>query len=52
MKEWGPDHKKKFTVGVFLGQELVAEGEGYSKQEAEEAAAKEALLVKKWDINR
>ncbi len=49
MKEWGPDHKKKFTVAVFLGKEQVAEGEGYSKQEAEEEAAKAALLVKKWN---
>lgn len=49
LKEYGPDHKKKFTVGVFLGDELVAEGEGYSKQEAEEEAAKEGLKVKKWD---
>ncbi len=48
VKEWGPDHKKKFTVGVFLGQEQVAEGEGYSKQEAEEDAAKSALIAKKW----
>lgn len=49
IKEWGPDHKKKFTVGVFLGEDLVAEGEGSSKQEAEEEAAKEALRVKKWE---
>ena len=49
MKEWGPDHKKKFTVGVFLGDAQVAEGEGYSKQEAEEEAAKAALKVKKWE---
>ncbi len=49
IKEWGPDHKKKFTVGVFLGKELVAEGEGYSKQEAEEEAAKEGLKIKKWE---
>lgn len=48
MKEWGPDHRKKFTVGVFLGQELVSEGEGYSKQEAEEEAAKAALVAKHW----
>ena len=48
MKESGPDHDKKFTVGVFLGTELVAEGEGSSKQEAEEAAAELALDVKKW----
>lgn len=46
--EWGPDHKKKFTVAVFLGSQQVAEGEGYSKQEAEEEAARAALLVKKW----
>jgi len=49
MKESGPDHDKKFVVGVFLGQELVAEGEGSSKQEAEEAAAELALDVKKWN---
>jgi len=49
IKEWGPDHKKKFTVGVFLNENLIAEGEGYSKQEAEEEAAKEALIVKQWN---
>ncbi len=48
-KEWGPDHKKKFTVGVFLNNDLVAEGEGYSKQEAEEEAAKAGLIVKGWN---
>lgn len=48
MKEWGPDHKKKFTVGVFLGGMMAAEGEGYSKQEAEEQAAKAGLEAKKW----
>ena len=49
IKEWGPDHKKKFTVGVFLENEKVAEGEGYSKQEAEEEAARAALGVEKWE---
>jgi ribonuclease-3 len=48
LKEWGPDHDKRFLVGVFLGDELVAEGEGSSKQEAGEEAAKKALKVKKW----
>jgi ribonuclease-3 len=48
LKEWGPDHEKSFVLGVFLGEELVAEGEGSSKQEAEEAAAKSALEIKKW----
>ena len=49
IKEWGPDHKKKFTVGVFLKETMIAEGEGYSKQEAEEEAAKEGLKVKQWE---
>ncbi|OGZ83571.1 MAG: ribonuclease III [Candidatus Staskawiczbacteria bacterium RIFOXYD1_FULL_39_28] len=48
LKEWGPDHDKKFTVGVYLGSELIAEGQGSSKQEAEEASAELALEVKNW----
>ncbi len=48
MKEEGPDHDKKFTVGVFLGKEKIAEGDGKSKQEAEQKAAEEALKIKKW----
>jgi len=48
MRESGPDHDKKFIVGVFLGEKLIAEGEGSSKQEAEESAAKKALQVKNW----
>ena len=48
LKEWGPDHDKNFLVGVFLNKELVAEGMGSSKQEAEEAAAKKALEIKNW----
>ena len=46
--ERGPDHAKHFIIGVFLGKELVAKGEGSSKQEAEEGAAKNALEAKKW----
>ena len=49
MKETGPDHDKIFIVGVYLGTELVAEGKGSSKQEAEEAAAQLGLEVKKWN---
>jgi len=48
LKEWGPDHVKHFIVGVFLDKTLVAEGEGSSKQEAEEKAAKNALETKGW----
>jgi len=49
IKEWGPDHKKKFTVGVYLKDQLIAEGEGYSKQEAEDESAKVGLKVKGWE---
>lgn len=48
LEERGPDHIKHFIVGVFLGKDLIAKGEGSSKQEAEEAAAKEALKIKAW----
>jgi len=48
LKEWGPDHAKHFVVGVFLGDELAAEGEGSSKQEGEEKAAQAALKAKNW----
>jgi len=48
IKDWGPDHDKHFIVGVFLGGELVAEGEGNSKQEAQREAARKGLEVKGW----
>lgn len=48
LDEWGPDHAKHFVVGVFLGGELAAKGEGSSKQEAETDAAKQGLQAKGW----
>lgn len=48
IKEWGPDHDRHFVVGVFVGQELVAEGEGPSKQAAQEVAARNGLRLKNW----
>lgn len=48
IKEAGPDHEKKFTVGVYVGKDLMATGEGESKQEAEQNAAKSALMVRGW----
>lgn len=48
LEEWGPDHAKHFKVGVFLKEELIAEGEGSSKQEAEVRAAEKALEIKNW----
>ena len=41
--EEGPDHEKRFRMGVFLEEEKLAEGEGGSKKEAEEKAAQKAL---------
>ncbi|MDP3954454.1 MAG: ribonuclease III [bacterium] len=49
MDEWGPDHAKTFKVGLFLEKELVADGEGNSKQEAQQEAAKNALIAKNWN---
>jgi ribonuclease-3 len=48
IKEWGPDHDRHFVAGVYIEDELIAEGEGISKQEAQRAAAKNALEVKGW----
>jgi ribonuclease-3 len=48
-KEVGPDHDKKFTVAVFIGDKKIAEGEGDSKQDAEQSAARHALKEKGWD---
>lgn len=48
IREWGPDHNKHFVVGIYLASELVAEGEGPSKQAAQEAAAQLALDKKGW----
>ena len=49
IKDWGPDHDKNFRIGVYLEKDLVAEGEGSSKQEAEQDAAKNALAEKGWE---
>jgi ribonuclease-3 len=40
---WGPDHKKEFKVAVYLSREKYGEGEGPSKQKAEQKAALNAL---------
>ena len=48
LEERGPDHDKYFKIGVFLGKDLIAEGEGKSKQEAEQAAAQNGLKIKNW----
>lgn len=39
----GPDHAKEFVVGVFVQGKKIGEGQGNSKQVAEERAAEEAI---------
>ena len=48
LNQVGPDHDRVFTVGVYLGKDKVAEGQGRAKQEAEQAAAEKAIEVKGW----
>ena len=48
IKEFGPDHDKQFTIGIFFNDNMIASGIGKSKQEAEQKAAEKALEKKKW----
>ena len=48
IKETGPDHDKKFTVGLYVGKEQISQGQGDSKQDAEQSAARNALALKGW----
>ncbi len=45
--ESGPDHNKTFTASVLLHDGATASGEGKSKKEAEQAAARAALALLK-----
>ena len=49
LAESGPDNNKRFAMGVFIGEKLVASGDGSSKQEAEENAAEAGLKEKGWE---
>jgi len=48
ISESGPDHEKLFKVGLYLAEELIATGEGSSKQEAQVAAASNGLDKLNW----
>ena len=43
VEEIGPDHNKKFVMQVKLNDEVLGTGEGKSKKESEQSAAKQAL---------
>lgn len=49
LEESGPDHDKKFIVGVYLDEDLISQGEGRSKQTAEQAAAHNAIHKSGWE---
>lgn len=44
-KEEGPDHNKIFHMSVIVESKTVGKGSGRNKKEAEQMAAKEALLI-------
>ncbi|MBT4277413.1 ribonuclease III [Candidatus Falkowbacteria bacterium] len=48
LKEEGPDHDKIFTIGVYIGEDLIAKAKGSSKQIAQVEAAKKGLKKKRW----
>ncbi len=50
MEEAGPDHDKIFTVGVYVGDRLFGQGNGSSKQAAQQVAAAAALETVEKDI--
>ena len=43
IEEVGPDHDKIFTLGVYVGDKLMGQGSGPSKQIAQQQAAQAAL---------
>lgn len=45
IKESGPDHQKIFEVGAYIKDDLIATGQGNSKQKAEESAAVSATQI-------
>lgn len=48
-EQTGPDHDKAFVVQVFLNSNVIGEGKGHSKKQAEQQAAKEALELMGYD---
>ena len=47
MQEEGPDHDKTFLVGVYVSNKLRGQGEGPSKQAAQQKAARSRLVYYK-----
>lgn len=47
--EEGPSHRRSFRVQCVVGGKVVAEGQGYSKKQAQQEAARQALPVVRGD---
>lgn len=45
----GPDHDKHFVIAIYFGDKKIAEGEGNSKQKAQQDAAKKAIDIEGWN---
>ena len=45
VSETGPDHDKSFNAQVLVNGKLISSGEGKSKRDAEQAAARSAYLI-------
>ncbi|MCA9755134.1 MAG: ribonuclease III [Candidatus Eisenbacteria bacterium] len=50
--EVGPDHRKLFTVEVNVRGQLLGRGQGYNKKEAQQSAARNAILRLERDAAR
>jgi ribonuclease-3 len=48
LDEKGPDHAKLFTVGLYIGEDKITDGQGSSKQEAQVDAAAKGLKKMSW----
>lgn len=44
LKEEGPDHDKTFEVALYLNNKVIGRGEGHSKKDAQQAAARDAII--------
>lgn len=49
ISEQGPEHDKTFLVHLYYNNKKIGEGNGKSKKQAEQHAAKNALEIKNWD---
>jgi ribonuclease III len=44
LKEEGPDHDKTFEIALYLNNTMIGSGTGHSKKDAQQAAAKDAII--------